>query len=158
MAKSRQIHGAAPRRGRSKGFLVTSTKPTVAAPARRLFQTLIWNEAAVAALGELSDVKLGKVLGIASHTVQAKRRALGIPPWQPQRTAHTVTCVTCKKPFQIHGRQTRLRQTCPSTRPMHLSKCHKALIAKTLRNRQPTTLASTWKKVPGMKFLDRLDD
>ena len=36
-------------------------------------QTLTWNQAAIDALGTVSDVKLGKLLGINSHTVQAKR-------------------------------------------------------------------------------------
>jgi hypothetical protein len=53
-------------------------------PARHpLFEPLIWNQPALDALGTVPDVKLAALLGINSHTVQAKRRTLGIPTYRP---------------------------------------------------------------------------
>ena len=132
-----------------------------------LFQPLIWNQAAIDALGTISDVKLAKLLGIDSHTVQAKRRALGIAPWQKSKLVHERRCIICDKPLKIvGGRLSQMRQTCwPEhrfTRAGRLSDCHKKLIADRVRENQPfhkpKSLASVWRKTPGMKFLDKLDD
>ncbi len=133
---------------------------------RPLFQTLTWNREAIDALGTVSDCALAKTLGIDNHTVQSKRRQLNIPPWQKSKLVHQRRCIVCNKPFVVTGgRLSQMRVTClPEhrfTRP-GLSDCHKKLIANRLLASQPfhkpKSLASVWKKVGGMKFLDKLDD
>jgi hypothetical protein len=133
---------------------------------RPLFQTLTWNEAAIDALGKQSDVKLAKQLGIDNHTVQAKRRALGIAPWQKSKLVHERRCIICGKPFNVvGGRLSQMRKTCPPvhrfTRAGRISDCHAELISRMVVANQPfhkpKSLASVWRKTPGMKFLDRLD-
>jgi len=64
---------------------------------RPLFAPLVWNQEAIDALGTMPDVKLAKMLSIDPHTVQAKRRVLGIPaygtprPWTPEEDAQLGT-------------------------------------------------------------------
>jgi hypothetical protein len=122
-------------------------------------QPLIWNEAALALLGTMSDAKLAKVLGVTSHTVGRKRHSLNIEPFrQPSRNL-TIVCVIDGKKTKVSGRRaSRLRQTCLPphwvTRPRSMSACQRELIRQTLLARQGTS--ASLKKIlsaPGMGFI-----
>lgn len=127
-------------------------------------QPLIWNEAAIAALGTVSDAKLAKQLGIASHTVGAKRRAQGIEPWRQPKRVLTITCVVCGKKTQVSGRRkSRLRRTCPPvhkfTRPGQPSACQKQLVSRTqMLTRNPKSARGLVKKLGAGRVIRLLDD
>ncbi len=126
---------------------------------------LTWNEAAIAALGTVSDVKLGKMLGIDNRTVQAKRRALGIAAWRQPKDVLTITCVVCGKKTQVSGRRkSRLRTTCPPThrftRAGQPSDCEKQLRSRILMltHNQPLSARGLVKKLGGSSVIRLLDD
>lgn len=127
------------------------------------FIPLISNQAAIDALGTMSDVKLGKVLGIASHTVQAKRRALNIAPWRQPNRVLTIICVVCGKKTQVSGRrESQLRRTCPPThrftRAGQHSDCEKQLRSRILMVTNPVSPRSLIKRVSGSSMIRLLDD
>src|SRR5450759_4487482 len=95
------------------------------------FIPLTWNHAAIDLLGTISDAKLAKQLGIARHTVGAKRRSLNIEPWREQPRVLEIVCVIDGRVTKVAGRRkSRLRKTCPPThrftRPGQQSDCEKA--------------------------------
>jgi hypothetical protein len=116
---------------------------------------IVWTPEKDARLGTASDVALGREWGYDRKTVGLRRRLLKIRHCRAPRKLHTVICEACKKPFQIHGRSDRLRRTHPPPQRsgLRLSACHRQLLSDLALNRQPMTLAATWKKPSGMSFI-----
>jgi hypothetical protein len=103
-----------------KGETVSGTHP-------RLIK-LDWPAEVDAKLGKVSDASIAREHGYHPETVQARRRELGIRPWQQPKRIHRRTCVLCGEPFEVvGGRADRLRKTCPPPK-----KCQGKLIKKLL--------------------------
>lgn len=133
-------------------------------PSHPPFVPLTWNEAAIAALGTMSDRAVGKLLNINPKTAQAKRHELNIEPYRlPKRVLEIVCVIDGKKTLVVGKRKSRLRLTCPPehriTRP-GLSDCHKDLIRavqKITRN-QSMSARKLIKKQGGSSMIRLLDD
>jgi hypothetical protein len=126
-------------------------------------QPLIWNQAAIDALGKQSDLSLAKMLGIDNRTVRAKRRSLNIPAWRMPKRRHTRRCVVCGREFVITGgRLSRLRRTCPPvhrfTRAGQPSACQRQLVSRTqMLTRNPTSARGLVKKLGARRVIRLLD-